>query len=387
MIDPNLDLGLVRPFAHRWQSKCKYFPSKIGGRPSFLVLNPILDLDRIKCSKCSKPMRFLLQIYAPLENLEHAFHRTVYVFGCGQSSKCSNEFKVFRCQLPQQNEFYSDRPPNYEKDLDDYDPSPIEFGRNLCSVCGIDAKSFCSKCRQSWYCCREHQLAHWKKGGHKQNCSNEKVDNLQEDNIISDIVFKELEIVIRTPDDDDETKSDDGDDDEQSNAILEESEMKKFNEYIETKKPEFQDENLDEIVKNNKHSEEDLEDDVQQQAEQECFDRFKRATRRGEILRYYSDWNLDDQRSKILWISSRPVPREIFSKVPRCPNCFSERRFEFQIIPTLLNKILHEYPMDHLDIGTLIIFSCPDSCQPTKSNKYFEEYIYNQPLFEINEVK
>lgn len=40
----------------------------------------------------------------------------------------------------------------------------------MCSVCGISAPKFCSKCKCVRYCSREHQLFDWNQGNHKSTC-------------------------------------------------------------------------------------------------------------------------------------------------------------------------------------------------------------------------
>eukprot|EP00916_Digyalum_oweni_P006403 GHVL01010996.1.p1 GENE.GHVL01010996.1~~GHVL01010996.1.p1 ORF type:complete len:288 (+),score=42.47 GHVL01010996.1:31-894(+) len=88
------------------------FPSKIGGKPAWLIPDPII----VVCSKCKNKMIFLLQLYAGKEE-ERSFHRCLYVFVC----QVCNEFKVFRCQLPKINDFYSADPVDY-KIIDSEDP-------------------------------------------------------------------------------------------------------------------------------------------------------------------------------------------------------------------------------------------------------------------------
>ncbi len=45
-----------------------------------------------------------------------------------------------------------------------------------CAVCGVASKSNCSRCKQAYYCGREHQVADWKTHklvcGKKQNDTN-----------------------------------------------------------------------------------------------------------------------------------------------------------------------------------------------------------------------
>lgn len=53
----------------------------------------------------------------------------------------------------------------------------LKIKRTSCAVCGStrsisgESLSLCSKCKSVTYCCQEHQRIHWKKGGHKQQCS------------------------------------------------------------------------------------------------------------------------------------------------------------------------------------------------------------------------
>lgn len=41
--------------------------------------------------------------------------------------------------------------------------------RNVCQLCGaLENLSLCGGCRDTWYCCKDHQRAHWRQ--HKQEC-------------------------------------------------------------------------------------------------------------------------------------------------------------------------------------------------------------------------
>lgn len=175
----HLDYGYAEPFEHEWHAKSKYFPSKIGGRPSFLVLNPIPGYKQLKCSKCSRTCRFVLQIYAPMDNWDGTFHRSLFVFACGVTPECVNEFKVFRCQLARENQFYSTSPPNYHSEYEEralrYNPTPEAFKLPMCCVCGVKGDKKCSQCLRANYCSKQHQVAHWKFGGHKKSCRSSSV--------------------------------------------------------------------------------------------------------------------------------------------------------------------------------------------------------------------
>eukprot|EP00828_Plagiopyla_frontata_P033331 TRINITY_DN4327_c0_g1_i1.p1 TRINITY_DN4327_c0_g1~~TRINITY_DN4327_c0_g1_i1.p1 ORF type:complete len:282 (+),score=58.70 TRINITY_DN4327_c0_g1_i1:117-962(+) len=81
-----------------------FFQSKLGGLPQWL--NPLHQLNP-KCSICNESMHFLLQVYAPLE-MKYSYHRILYVFTC-LSSQCLNQqhsIRIFRQQLPEENQFY-----------------------------------------------------------------------------------------------------------------------------------------------------------------------------------------------------------------------------------------------------------------------------------------
>lgn len=187
-----VDFGSLSPFTEPWKSKCKFFPSKVGGVPSFLVLNPILGPDQVCCKVCQRTMRFVMQIYAPIDDVSDAFHRTLYLFACGYTDQCINQFVIFRSQLPRQNKFYSDEPPDYERDESTYDPNPVQFGSKVCSVCGLLAPNLCSSCRKESYCSREHQILHWKEGNHKQKCDNYVVDKSDAKPIYKSVIFAGL---------------------------------------------------------------------------------------------------------------------------------------------------------------------------------------------------
>eukprot|EP00392_Amoebophrya_sp_AT5.2_P001457 g1459.t1 len=87
-----------------------FFPSKIGGKPAWLVPEFYPTPDDLQCSRCGRRMKFLLQIYASREDVcATAFHRMLYVFTCGS---CTDQFRAFRCQLPLHNGYYLTENPN-----------------------------------------------------------------------------------------------------------------------------------------------------------------------------------------------------------------------------------------------------------------------------------
>ncbi|XP_078038492.1 zinc finger protein RP-8 isoform X2 [Augochlora pura] len=114
-----VDLGFVEK-CDAWRLESRFFPSKVGGKPAWLNLKDIPGEKNLRCEYCQEPCIFLCQIYAPYEDNETAFHRTIYVFICKKPECCklneNGNLKVFRSQLPRTNEFYSSEPPVEEPD-------------------------------------------------------------------------------------------------------------------------------------------------------------------------------------------------------------------------------------------------------------------------------
>lgn len=81
------------------------FPSKIGGNPVWLYPPKDFNQSFFKC-ECKRDLFFLMQVYCPLEEFQHTFHRVIYVFFCHVCWKKSNAIKVLRMQLPENSEFY-----------------------------------------------------------------------------------------------------------------------------------------------------------------------------------------------------------------------------------------------------------------------------------------
>ena len=98
----------------------------------------------------------------------------------------------------------------------------------------------------------------------------------------------------------------------------------------------------------------------------------KRVNREPEqILRYARVSN--DETFEPLWASDSSPPC-----ITPCSHCGGPRTFEFQIMPQILNLLnLNHLDENVLDFGTLIVYSCFNSCQP-KELDYIEECIWKQ---------
>uniref|UniRef100_M8C1M4 Programmed cell death protein 2 C-terminal domain-containing protein n=1 Tax=Aegilops tauschii TaxID=37682 RepID=M8C1M4_AEGTA len=110
----------------------QHFPDKAGGAPAWLdpVNLPSGELSR--CGFCGAPLRFVLQLQAPIKWKETACHRTFFVFMCPSMSCLMQDqheqgkdragivrsVKVFRCQLAKNNPFYPVEEPRPEDCVD-----------------------------------------------------------------------------------------------------------------------------------------------------------------------------------------------------------------------------------------------------------------------------
>ncbi|XP_015791358.1 programmed cell death protein 2 [Tetranychus urticae] len=344
--------------------KCKFFPTKVGGKPLWLGLSDLPSPEQLTCFKCGVSLTFLLQIYVPGERSDETFHRTLFVFACNYDS-CGEGFKVFRCQLRRANTFYSYSPPNYD-DLNDYpdDPKPEKFGKHICNLCGVVASQQCGKCKSVFYCCRDHQIIDWKKFDHKKLCG-KPIDTV--DRLENSFLFPEYEVSIEmeenlakpnTESDEEDDNEDDVEEDEENDENekgKKENNRKNLSYWLEKYKPQLQDENLDEYVTG-------IEDDA-------TFSHFTRKIKgyEDQILRYY--YPSPDVTPEPLWICSANKSYTI----PNCPNCGAERIFEFQIMPQLIYQLKASF-----DFGILAVYTCKQNCSAEKEGAYLEEYIWVQ---------
>lgn len=331
----NVDVGFIeKSEKHILQSN--HFPSKIGGKPSWLTLKDIPSAEDLKCALCSQPLIFLAQVYAPFEEDDNNFHRTIFIFICRNPECCkkneSTNIKVWRSQLSRKNEFYSYEPPN-ENDESIYD---IEKYLKLCYVCGCSASKHCSKCKIAAYCSREHQISDWK-SGHKVNCQNS--NNIEYSN---PTLFEEFELVIE--EEELEKKSVDN----------EEKQMQEYEKLVAEGKTGT----LNDISEDELQSHASLDGD-------KVFLQFKKRISKepDQVLRY-------ERGGEPLWVSAEPKP----SDIPKCEYCGCERQFEFQILPQLLYGIKE----DKLDWGVIVVYTCKKSC--VSEICYKKEFVFKQDI-------
>eukprot|EP00928_Gymnodinium_smaydae_P008259 TRINITY_DN13002_c0_g1_i1.p2 TRINITY_DN13002_c0_g1~~TRINITY_DN13002_c0_g1_i1.p2 ORF type:complete len:523 (+),score=144.50 TRINITY_DN13002_c0_g1_i1:173-1570(+) len=147
----------------------RMFPSKVGGKPAWLIPRDlpspapaategaaatpaVASTDAagappaataaaadLACKCCGRPLRFLLQVYASRGyQRREAFHRVLHFFIC---TNCQpNEVRVFRAQLPRENDFYSSEAPDADRVVASLRRSggrDADLDRCCCAQCGL----------------------------------------------------------------------------------------------------------------------------------------------------------------------------------------------------------------------------------------------------------
>uniref|UniRef100_UPI00358FDA81 programmed cell death protein 2 isoform X3 n=1 Tax=Myxine glutinosa TaxID=7769 RepID=UPI00358FDA81 len=360
-----LVLGFLERPEEQWRLTSAHFPSKVGGKPAWLALDPLPGRSELACRRCGKPCVFLLQVYAPLSEKEHCFHRVLFFFIC-QDTDCytehhdSSPFIVLRSQLPRINPFYSPDPPVGPT------ASPVAVMPHLCAVCGSYGPTVCSCCRTRHYCSREHQVIHWR-AGHRGACSSqgERKDGVDDSDKHS-FLFQEFEIITEGEDEqegDDEDTDEEEEDDELAEEIVTPG-AKSFNAGEDVQ-------DLEAMFRN-------------ESKEDQSFRIFERlvAIAPKQVIRY-------GHGAAPLWVSNSHVPSS--HDIPPC-SCGAQRAFEFQIMPQLLNDLNVDKLGASIDWGTLAVYTCSQSCRPatdgeTRTYSYLPEFVWKQDFVQNNNAQ
>ncbi|XP_037582103.1 programmed cell death protein 2 [Dermacentor silvarum] len=340
-----VELGFLEK-REAWALRSRYIPSKVGGKPAWLHLKDVPNGKRLACRNCGEPCLLLLQLYAPRDDVNCAFHRTLFVFVC-VTPNCANKhdagsYIVLRSQLRKENLFYSIEPPMESPDSSD-SPSAEDFCK-ICAVCGALGDEACAKCHSRHYCSKSHQILDWK-DGHGARCNSHCVDSGER---TPAPLFPEYELVTETEED---ACNDDQD------CKTDKERLADYCQYL-TSHPRCSSDCAD-VTDLNK---------MAATCQDKAFWKFKKTIKQApdQVLRY-------SLGGMPLLVASRRDP----SDVPCC-SCGSERQFEFQIMPQLLNSIT-ESTLDSLDWGTLLVYTCKASCD---GEPYQEEYLWKQNFCE-----
>ncbi|XP_020586002.1 programmed cell death protein 2 [Phalaenopsis equestris] len=368
--DDEAEVELTLGFVEKPKNPClllrHLFPSKAGGVPAWLDPSDLPSEKSSTCGFCGEPLQFLLQIYAPISDKESTFHRMLYVFMCpsmscllkdqheqwkrNEENPCRS-VKIFRCQLPRLNPFYSSEPPKHN-----CTDKPITTGAPLCCWCGSwKGDKVCGSCKKARYCSAKHQSMHWRLG-HKIECcklmnslksSASRVVNGKSiqatEKYASNSLWPEFEIIIEEECTVDTEISEDSR--SLSSLALTSSRMDETYQLLSDK----------------------FEADTDKKVWASFQERIAKAPE--QVLRYCRDLV-----AKPLWPLS--IGRPSKADIPRCSYCKGPLSFEFQIMPQLLFYFgVNNYP-DSLDWGTIAAYTCLASCDASIS--YMEEFAWVQ---------
>ncbi|KAK6243927.1 hypothetical protein QUC31_010336 [Theobroma cacao] len=347
-------LGFVEKPQHSWSVLRQQFPSKAGGVPAWLDAYNLPSGMSCVCDICGQPLQFVLQVYAPLVEKDSTFHRTLFVFMC-LSMKClqrdqheqwkrhpekqSRSVKVFRCQLPRANTFYSNEPPKGNAT-----DKPLTPGAPLCNWCGTwKGDKFCSSCKIARYCSQKHQAMHWH-SGHKLECQQLRlspqssdcnacdggITEIRAQKVASKTLWPEYEIKNEHESDYDTEMS--GDDGQTNNSLVSRN-------------------RIDDSMKS-------LMDNFEGDADKKSWASFQEriANSPEQVLRYCRSAS-----SKPLWPMSGGRPSK--ADIARCSYCGGLLCFEFQILPQLLYYFGVKDEDHSLDWATIVVYTCEASCE------------------------
>eukprot|EP00158_Paraphelidium_tribonemae_P002388 Partr_v1_DN25322_c1_g1_i1_m22037 putative Programmed cell death len=316
------------------QHPATFESSFAGGRPMFLESESPLLSSRISCDRCDQSMTFLIQIYAPEESQDYAYHRIVHVFVCNNNSCASpRRVKALRSQSPE-------------------NAAISQNADNVCSVCGLLGDKACGKCKKARYCGKEHQRYDWNVCGHDKSCGVD-VKDTKIDHTMKGLLFPRIDII-----EEDEKLVD-------NQGIAEQVDSSAVVALVPSKPVEHG--SLEDLT------EEDYENSASDV--DAAFLKFQKriASDPDQILRYARHY--DDDVPVPLCVSEKAQENCESSKIPACVICGKRRSFEFQIMPQLLNSFPSDCP---LDFGTICIYTCHDNCDLTSQTGYAEEYAITQ---------
>jgi len=303
------------------------------------------------------------QVYAPTEDNLNAFHRTIYIFLSPDGSSLSSPgaVKAFRCQLPRKNFFYPFDPPKKENRA----PPALSTSQLETSLHRDPWKS------------EEYALA---KETLKQNKSSNPSENIGENSEKSQqksqqpvVLFTEAELVVEPEPEDTAPEKD-----PQTAALL-----AKYQQHAETEGEYTEEELPTEVV-------DSFENAVPEEQQHFAFFAAQIAKEPSQVLRYCFD-----PGARPLCPAPGGIPEA--DSVPCCPRCGASRRFEFQVMPQLLNHLGVDVADPKApDWGTIAVYSCSKSCGggsdgviggnknneaslESSESSYIEEFVWVQP--------
>ncbi|XP_041794822.1 programmed cell death protein 2-like isoform X2 [Chelmon rostratus] len=88
-------IGLCDGELHSKRHQSSFLTNKVGGQPDWL---PVISRQSPRCGRCGAPLAHVVQVYCPLES--SPFHRNLHLFACvgAECSGVSESWRVLRLQ-------------------------------------------------------------------------------------------------------------------------------------------------------------------------------------------------------------------------------------------------------------------------------------------------
>ena len=364
--DLEWDLGFLEEREDTTSLHAIYFPSKVGGKPEWLdpSVNP---KQMVEANETKRRMDFLLQIYAANDVEDslntNAFHRTIYVFTSIDGDKVFEKGKVraVRSQLARVNEFYGTTPAPRRGVRESDDLRVEEMIREFeAKKRAIETKVKMTLSGGNGSESKEEEEEMKMKMKMKTKTKNENENT----------VYPEFEIVVEPESDADEASCSSMDS-EGVVADTNDDDNKKTSANTNKKK-------MFQSIGDEAITETDLKEIasgvIDSDAQRLATFSVKLAKFPDQVLRY-----CPAQNAKAMWPSKSLAPDD--RNIPDCPRCRGKRRFEFQILPTIVSFIVPKESVElndsSLDFGSIAVYTCSKSC--ALEGEYAEEYVLVHP--------
>ena len=331
----------------QWKHSLKrqHFPCKVGGAPAWLEPVDIPSNKQLKCLYTREPLDFLMQIYAPVDDQldePSAFHRSIFVFVSphGGNLHRPGAVRVFRSQLARENAFYPDEPAvvgGVVQELTDdqqkeYDSKNDRWQENKTDVANVINK------RKTF---PERELivepeTFEDEGVEGSRSGNETAKNEDDTTNVEDNVDK--------------------------SKIENAAENNKVPESLRGKGADVSARELRELEK-------------MQDKDMVQLSRFHLRLHRSDpeqCVRYCFD-----DGAEPLWpsVTNAPDHRDA-NNVPNCQRCGSSRKFEFQVLPQLINHLQVDSELQSaVDFGSIAVYTCSKSCKLTVKTETKDESV------------
>lgn len=348
------DLGFLEPINERLKMHSIFFPSKAGGCE--LALDPVAmsiirNLTTLKYD-------FLLQVYAVnSEYAEDAFHRALYVYVDKRGDKVhlGNGCKCYRVQMKRENEFYSSEPIMNRIKESVASERLTERERELVERERKEFESRCERALKKYGGCYERDRD--RECGHGR--------------------YAEFEIIVEPESDDDVASCSSVDSENLKNGTNagNNGNSNSKNNAIRKTNADFKSIGDEQITERDLKEIERGVIDLDQQRLATFSLKLSRFPE--QVLRYCPALG-----AKAMWPSKTKAPND--SVIPDCPKCGAKRKFEFQILPTIVSFIVPREDIElndtTLDFGSIAIYTCSNSCA-LDVGEFAEEYcLVHAPL-------